>query len=551
MRSDIEIAQEAKPKHILDIAKEAGIDKKYLKLYGDSIAKVSLDIMGTRPAKGKLVLVTAMTPTPSGEGKTTISIGLTQALRKKGKDAIVCIREPSLGPCFGVKGGAAGGGYSQVLPMEDINLHFTGDIHAMSAAHNLLSAMVDNHIHYNKEPRIDPRKVTWRRVVDINDRALRNIVIGLGGSANGVPRESGYDITVASEVMAIMCLASGISDLKERLGRIIVGYTFDDKQVYASDIKAHGSMAALLKDALMPNLVQTLEGGPALVHCGPFANIAHGCSSLTATRLGLQLADIVVTEAGFGSDLGAEKFLDIKCRIGNLKPDAVVIVATMKALRYHGGSEDYSKPDLKAVRKGIDNLKKHIENVSGYGLAAVVVLNHFTDDSEDEIRFVSDEVKKSGAEFATAKVWAKGGEGGIELAEKVIKKIEGDSRFRFLYDEKESIKDKITSIATGIYGASGVEFTAKAKKDMKQIEAIGLDKVPVCIAKTPVSLSDDPKIRGRPEGFTVTIREVQISNGAGFLVALAGDIMKMPGLPRKPAAEGIDVSDDGRITGLF
>jgi formate--tetrahydrofolate ligase len=468
-----------------------------------------------------------------------------------GRNSIICIREPSLGPCFGIKGGAAGGGWSQVLPMEDINLHFTGDIHAMGAAHNLLSAMVDNHLQQRKEPLLDPKQVTWRRVVDMNDRALRNVVIGLGGAMQGVPRESGFDITVASEIMAIVCLATGISDLKQRLSRIIVGYTYDGQPVTAKDIKAHGAMTALLKDTIMPNLVQTIEGGPAFVHGGPFANIAHGCSSLLATKMGLKLGDIVITEAGFGSDLGAEKFMNIKCRMGGLEPDAVVIVATMRALRFHGGQKDYSKPDIQAVQKGVLNLQKHIENMQNYSVPAIVALNRFTNDDPKEVEIVHKACKESGAEIADSFIWAKGGEGGLELAEAVLKKAGEPGSFKHLYDTNDSIFDKINSICTKIYGANSVQFTAQAEKSIAKLVDMGVDKVPVCIAKTPLSLSDDPTRQGRPSGFTITIRDVQISNGAGFAVALAGDIMKMPGLPKYPAAEKIDVDENGKISGLF
>ncbi|MCF7861853.1 formate--tetrahydrofolate ligase [Candidatus Woesearchaeota archaeon] len=552
LKTDIDIAQSVTLKPIREIAEAISLPEKYMKYYGENIAKISLDALRDLPDRdAKLVLVTAMTPTPAGEGKTTTSIGLTQALQKMGKNSIICIREPSLGPCFGIKGGAAGGGWSQVLPMEDINLHFTGDIHAMGAAHNLLSAMVDNHLQQRKEPLLDPKQTTWGRVVDMNDRALRNVVIGLGGAMQGVPRESGFDITVASEIMAIVCLATSISDLKKRLSRIIVGYTYEGEPVTAKDIKAQGAMTALLRDTIMPNLVQTIEGGPAFVHGGPFANIAHGCSSLLATKMGLKLGDIVITEAGFGSDLGAEKFMNIKCRMGGLEPDAVVIVATMRALRFHGGQKNYSEPDVAAVRKGVLNLQKHIENMRNYGVPAIVALNRFTNDDPAEVEIVHAACKESGAEIADSFIWAKGGEGGLELAEAVLKKAQEPGNFKHLYEVDDTIQDKIKAIATKIYGADGVNFTPQAEKSIAKLVEMGVDKVPVCIAKTPLSLSDDPTRQGRPEGFTITVRDVQISNGAGFAVALAGDIMKMPGLPKFPAAEKIDVDENGKISGLF
>ncbi len=556
MKTDLQIAQECTMERIEKIAEKAGIPEEYIECYGKYKAKISDEYYNSIKDKkdGKLILVTAVNPTPAGEGKTTITIGLSQALNKMGKKTMVALREPSLGPCFGVKGGAAGGGYAQVVPMEDINLHFTGDIHAMTTANNLLSAMIDNHIQQGNECNIDPRKIVWKRVLDMNDRALRDIVIGLGGKPNGVPREDGFQITVASEVMAIFCLAESLTDLKDKLGKIIIGYTYDDKPVTAKDIGADGAMTVLLKDAVKPNLVQTLDNQPALIHGGPFANIAHGCNSVKATKLGLKMADYLVTEAGFGADLGAEKFFDIKCRKAGLKPDAVVLVATVRALKYNGGvpKAELNNENVEAVKKGIVNLEKHIENLQKYGVPVVVTLNNFIFDTEAEINVVKEKCEEMGATFAVAKVWEKGGEGGIELAEKVIETIETkESKFHTLYDDDLSIEEKINKVCKEIYGAGSVAFSAKARKTLKQIDEIGLGKFPVCIAKTQYSLSDNPSLLGRPEGFEVTVQELRISAGAGFIVALLGDIMTMPGLPKKPAALNIDIDDKGNIVGLF
>lgn len=556
MKTDLQIAQECTMERIEKIAEKAGIPEEYIECYGKYKAKISDEYYNSIKDKkdGKLILVTAVNPTPAGEGKTTITIGLSQALNKMGKKTMVALREPSLGPCFGVKGGAAGGGYAQVVPMEDINLHFTGDIHAMTTANNLLSAMIDNHIQQGNECNIDPRKIVWKRVLDMNDRALRDIVIGLGGKPNGVPREDGFQITVASEVMAIFCLAESLTDLKDKLGKIIIGYTYDDKPVTAKDIGADGAMTVLLKDAVKPNLVQTLDNQPALIHGGPFANIAHGCNSVKATKLGLKMADYLVTEAGFGADLGAEKFFDIKCRKAGLKPDAVVLVATVRALKYNGGvpKAELNNENVEAVKKGIVNLEKHIENLQKYGVPVVVTLNNFVFDTEAEINVVKEKCEEMGATFAIAKVWEKGGEGGLELAEKVIETIETkESKFHTLYDDDLSIEEKINKVCKEIYGAGSVAFSAKARKTLKQIDEIGLGKFPVCIAKTQYSLSDNPSLLGRPEGFEVTVQELRISAGAGFIVALLGDIMTMPGLPKKPAALNIDIDDKGNIVGLF
>ncbi|MDI6605032.1 MAG: formate--tetrahydrofolate ligase [Thermoanaerobacteraceae bacterium] len=556
-KSDIEIAQEAKVADIREIAQKIGLTEDEIELYGKYKAKVDYNLLKESADKpnGKLILTTAISPTPAGEGKTTTTVGLGDALSKIGKKTMIALREPSLGPVFGVKGGAAGGGYAQVVPMEDINLHFTGDFHAIGAANNLLAAMLDNHIYQGNKLCIDPRKITWRRCVDMNDRQLRFIVDGLGGKANGTPREDGYDITVASEVMAAFCLANDLKDLKERLSRIIVGYTYDDKPVTAGDLNAQGAMTALLKDALKPNLVQTLEHTPAFVHGGPFANIAHGCNSVLATKMALKLADYVVTEAGFGADLGAEKFIDIKCRMAGLKPDAVVIVATVRALKYHGGvpKDKTGEENLEALKKGLPNLLKHIENITKvFGIPAVVAINRFPLDTEAELKLVEDECKKLGANVALSEVWAKGGEGGIELAKEVLRLIdEGKNDFKFSYDVEMSIKDKINAIATKVYGADGVLYTAVADKQVKQLEDLGFGKLPICMAKTQYSFSDDPKLLGRPEGFKITIRNIKVSAGAGFLVALTGEIMTMPGLPKVPAAEKIDVDETGRISGLF
>ncbi len=553
--SDIEIAQSVTPEKVIDVASSIGISEDELELYGKYKAKVSPSVMKRLADKpdGKLILVTAITPTPAGEGKTTTTVGLTDGLRKIGKNAMAALREPSLGPSFGLKGGAAGGGYAQVIPMEDINLHFTGDLHAITTAHNLCAAMLDNHIQQGNELNIDPRRVVFRRVMDLNERALRNIVIGLGGKAHGVPRESGFDITVASEVMAILCLASDLMDLKARLGKIVLAYTYDGKPVTASDIGAAGSMAVLLKDAIKPNLVQTLEGSPVFIHGGPFANIAHGCNSIQATRLGLKCADYLVTEAGFGADLGAEKFLDIKCRVAGLKPDAVVVVATVRALKMHGGRKktELNTEDLSALEAGIPNLIKHIENIQKYGLPVVVAINRFPNDTENELALVAKKCEELGASFALSEVWSKGGEGGKELARKVVEACGKSSSFRFIYDSAMSPKEKMNAIAREIYGADGVDFTAQAEKDLAQIHELGKDDLLVCMAKTQYSLSDDPAKIGRPSGFRITVREVRLSAGAGFLVAVTGEIMTMPGLPKKPAALNIDVDSDGKITGLF
>ena len=555
MMSDIEIAQATRLEHIAKIAEKLGIREEELEYYGKYKAKVSPEVWERVKGKanGKLILTTAITPTPAGEGKTTTTIGLGQALQKMGKKAVIAIREPSLGPVFGVKGGAAGGGYSQVLPMEDINLHFTGDIHAVSSAHNLLAAMADNHLHHGNPLGLDPRQIAIRRAMDMNERALRSIVIGLGGKPNGVPRESGFDISVASEVMAILCLSSDLKELKGRLSKIIVGYTYDGKPVTAGDLKAQGAMTALLKDAIKPNLVQTVEGLPAFVHGGPFANIAHGCNSVVATKLGLKLADYFVTEAGFGAELGAEKFMDIKCRLADLRPDVVVIVATIRALKMHGGvpKSALANENLKALESGFANLKKHIENVRAFGVPAVVALNRFPTDTERELKLVRDMCESLGVSMALSEVWAKGGSGGIELANEVLKAAEKPSSFKFLYDPHESPKDKIEKIAKTLYGAGEVRYTPEAEADLKRVHELGYDDLLVCMAKTQHSLSDDPALFGYPEGFTMTVREVRISAGAGFIVPITGKIMTMPGLPRVPAAEGVDVDEFGRITGLF
>ncbi len=554
-KSDIEIAQETEMLHISEIAKIAGVDPKYLEQYGNYKAKVDYNILNeTEKREGKLVLVTAINPTPAGEGKTTTTVGLADGMKKLGKNVLVALREPSLGPVFGVKGGAAGGGYAQVVPMEDINLHFTGDFHAIGAANNLLAAMLDNHIYQGNKLGIDPRRITWRRCVDMNDRQLRFVVDGLGGRVNGTPREDGYDITVASEIMAVLCLASDITDLKERLGRLVVGYTYDEKPVTAADLNAQGAMAALLKDALKPNLVQTLEHTPAFVHGGPFANIAHGCNSVTATKIAMRLSDYTITEAGFGADLGAEKFLDIKCRMAGLKPSAVVIVATVRALKYNGGvaKADLGQENLEALEKGLPNLLKHVSNITNvYKLPCVVAINRFPLDTEAELKLVEDKCKELGVNVALSEVWAKGGEGGIALAEEVIRLCEQPNDFQFSYDLDMSIKEKINAIVTKIYGGDGVVFTANAEKQIKQLTELGYDKMPICMAKTQYSLTDDPTKLGAPTGFTVTVRNVKVSAGAGFLVALTGEIMTMPGLPKVPAAERIDVDATGKISGLF
>lgn len=555
MLSDIEIAQKAEMKPITEIGKSIGIPAKELENYGHYKAKVSLKFTRELEEKpnGKLILVTAISPTPAGEGKTTTTVGLGQALSQLGKKTMICLREPSLGPCMGIKGGAAGGGYSQVVPMEDINLHFTGDLHAITAAHNLLAAMVDNHIQQGNVLGLDPRRVVWNRVMDMNDRVLRHIVVGLGGHPNGVPRESGFDITVASEVMAILCLARSISDMKERFAKIIVGYTYDNAPVTAGDIHAEGAMAALMKDALKPNLVQTLEHVPAFIHGGPFANIAHGCNSVLATKTALHLADYVITEAGFGADLGAEKFLDIKCRFAGLKPDAAVLVATIRALKMNGGKakNELTESDPEAVKRGLPNLLRHISNLKKFGLPIVVALNMFPSDTAEEKKVIEDACQEVGVAVAESNVFTEGGKGGLELGEKVLSAIEQGSHYHTLYDLEGSLKDKIETIAKEIYGAADVAYDPAAAKELKHIEEMGFAHVPVCIAKTPASFSDDPTKLGAPEGFTLHVREARIAAGAGFVVILTGKVMTMPGLPRRPAAEKIDVDEEGNITGLF
>ena len=555
-KSDIEIAQECQMKHISEIARKAHVDEKYIEQYGNYKAKIDLSLLKESSRKdGKLILVTAITPTPAGEGKTTTTIGLADGLSRIGKDVAVALREPSLGPVFGVKGGAAGGGYAQVVPMEDINLHFTGDFHAIGAANNLLAAMLDNHIQQGNSLGIDTRKITWKRCVDMNDRQLRSVVDGLGGKANGVPREDGFDITVASEIMAILCLASSITDLKERLSRIIVGYTYDDKPVTCGELKAAGAMTALLKDALKPNLVQTLEGTPAFVHGGPFANIAHGCNSVMATRMALKMGDYAITEAGFGADLGAEKFLDIKCRMAGLVPSAVVVVATVRALKMHGGlpKTDLSAEDLAALERGIPNLLRHVSNIKNvYGLPCVVAVNRFPTDTDNEIDFIIEKCKTLGVNTVLSTVWAEGGRGGEALAREVVRLCEEETgNFTYSYELDGSIEEKIEAIVKKVYGGNGVAFLPAAKKQIASLTALGYANCPVCIAKTQYSFSDDPTKLGAPEGFTVTVRNLKVSAGAGFVVALTGDIMTMPGLPRVPSAEKIDVDEDGRISGLF
>lgn len=553
--TDIEIAQGAKMLPITEIARSAGIDEKYIEQYGKYKAKIDLSLLKeNKNADGKLILVTAITPTPAGEGKTTTTIGLGDGLKKIGKNVVIALREPSLGPVFGVKGGAAGGGYAQVVPMEDINLHFTGDFHAIGAANNLLAAMLDNHIYQGNKLNIDPRRITWKRCVDMNDRQLRFITDGLGGRINGVPREDGYDITVASEIMAVLCLSNSITDLKERLSRIIVGYTYSEEPVTAGQLGAAGAMTALLKDALKPNLVQTLEGTPAFVHGGPFANIAHGCNSVTATKMAMKLGDYAVTEAGFGADLGAEKFLDIKCRYANLKPSAVVIVATVRALKMHGGvaKTELAAENLDALKKGIPNLLRHVSNIKNvYKLPSVVAVNRFPTDTDAEIELIINECKALGVNVVLSDVWAKGGDGGTELAKEVVRLCEKENNFTFSYDTDISIEEKIEAIVKKIYGGDGVAFLPKAKKQIQQLTALGFDKIPVCMAKTQYSFSDDATKLGAPDGFTVTVKNVKVSAGAGFIVALTGDIMTMPGLPKVPAAEKIDVDENGVISGLF
>ena len=555
MKTDIEIAQSSTMQHIRDIAKVANVEEKYLEQYGNYKAKVDYNLLKEHTGPdGKLILVTAITPTPAGEGKTTTTVGLADGLRKIGKRSVVALREPSLGPVFGLKGGAAGGGYAQVVPMEDINLHFTGDFHAIGAANNLLAAMLDNHIQQGNALGIDVKKITWKRCVDMNDRQLRNIVDGLGGRMQGVPREDGFDITVASEVMAVLCLASSITDLKERLSRMVVAYTYDDKPVTAGDLKAAGAMTALLKDALKPNLVQTLEGTPAFIHGGPFANIAHGCNSIMATRIALKLGDYVVTEAGFGADLGAEKFLDIKCRMAGLKPSAVVVVATVRALKHHGGvaKADLGTENLEALERGLPNLLRHVENITTvFGLPCVVAINRFPLDTEAELALIEEKCKALGVNVALSEVWGKGGEGGKALAEEVVRLCEQPNDFHQAYELDTSIEDKLRAIVTKVYHGKDVALTPNAKKQAKQLTEQGFGQYPICMAKTQYSFSDDPKLLGAPENFTVTVRNIKVSAGAGFLVALTGDILTSPGLPKVPAAEKIDVDEHGKISGLF
>lgn len=554
VKSDIEIAQSSEMLPIFEVAKRAGIPENLLEPYGRYKAKLDARALADKPLRGKLVLVTAINPTPAGEGKTTTSVGLADALTSLGQSAMLALREPSLGPVFGVKGGAAGGGYAQVVPMEDINLHFTGDFHAIGAANNLCAAMLDNHIKQGNSLNIDPRRVVWKRCIDMNDRQLRNVVDGLGGIADGMPRQDGFDITVASEVMAVFCLASGIKDLKERLGRMVIAYTYDRKPVTVSDIHAEGAMTALLKDAIQPNLVQTLEHTPALVHGGPFANIAHGCNTVEATKTALRLADYVVTEAGFGADLGAEKFLDIKCRATGLAPSAVVLVATVRALKYNGGvaKADLNQQNVEALKEGIPNLLRHVDNIQTvYGLPVVVAINAFPTDTAEELALVEEECKKRGVNVVLSEVWAKGGKGGQALAEEVMRLCQTESKLTFAYDVKESLKQKITDIATKIYHADGVEFAPSAAKQLQQLEELGFGELPICMAKTQYSFTDDQTKLGAPENFKITVREVRVSAGAGFVVCLTGSIMTMPGLPKVPAAEHIDVLDDGRIVGLF
>ena len=556
IKTDIQIAQENEMAHISQIAEKAGLAEEYVELYGNYKAKIDYRMLQDRKDRkdGKVILVTAISPTPAGEGKTTTTVGLADAMKRIDKDVIVALREPSLGPVFGIKGGAAGGGYAQVVPMEDINLHFTGDMHAIGAANNLLAAMLDNHIQQGNELGIDPRRITWKRCVDMNDRQLRFITDGLGGRINGTPREDGFDITVASEIMAILCLSRNIEDLKERVSRIVVGYTYDEKPVTAGQLKAQGAMAALLKDALKPNLVQTLEKTPALIHGGPFANIAHGCNSVMATRMAMKMADYVVTEAGFGADLGAEKFLDIKCRMADIRPSAVVVVATVRALKHHGGvsKADLGTENLSALEKGLPNLLQHVENITkGFGLPAVVAINRFPTDTEAELKLVEDKCGQLGVNVALSEVWGKGGEGGIALAEEVVRLCEEPNDFHFTYELDCSIREKLQAIAQKIYHADDVKFLPAAEKEMKQLEDLGFGNLPICVAKTQYSFSDDQSLLGAPRGFDLTVRNLKVSAGAGFIVALTGNIMTMPGLPKKPAAENIDVDASGKITGLF
>lgn len=556
MKTDIEIAQSSKMIPILEVGKTLGLTENDLDLYGKYKAKISLDVLANRKDKddGKLILVTAINPTPAGEGKSTVTIGLGQALCSLGQNAVIALREPSLGPVFGVKGGAAGGGYAQVVPMEDINLHFTGDMHAITTTNNLLSAAIDNHIHQGNELRIDSRRIIFKRVLDMNDRALRDIVVGMGGKPNGFLREDGFTITVASEIMAILCLSNNLMDLKERFGKILVAYDLDGNPIYCKDLKVQGAMAMLMKDAIKPNLVQTLDNTPAIIHGGPFANIAHGCNSILATKMALKLGDYAITEAGFGADLGAEKFFDIKCRYGGLKPNCVVIVATIRALKHHGGvkKDELNIPNVEALSRGVVNLEKQIENIQKFNVPVVVAINKFISDSDEEVKFIEEFCKAKGVEVSLTEVWEKGAEGGKDLANKVISTIENkESKFQVLYNEELGIKEKIKVIAREIYGADDVEFTASAKKQISEIEKLGLHKVPICVAKTQNSLSDNPALLGRPTGFNISVKEVKLSNGAGFIVALTGTIMTMPGLPKVPAANKIDIHEDGTIEGLF
>ncbi|MDU6428774.1 MAG: formate--tetrahydrofolate ligase [Clostridium perfringens] len=556
MKNDIEIAQSAKMDPIINIAKKIGLGEDDIELYGKYKCKISLDAIKKleNNKEGKLVLVTAINPTPAGEGKSTVTVGLGQALNKIGKNTVIALREPSLGPVFGIKGGAAGGGYAQVVPMEDINLHFTGDMHAITSANNLLCAAIDNHIHQGNLLRIDSRRIVFKRVMDMNDRALRNIVVGMGGKINGFLREDGFMITVASEIMAILCMASDLEDLKERMGNILIAYNLDGEPVYAKELEVEGAMALLMKDAIKPNLVQTLENTPAIIHGGPFANIAHGCNSIIATKTALKMSDITITEAGFGADLGAEKFLDIKCRYGNLNPDCVVLVATIRALKHHGGvkKDELNISNIDALNKGMKNLEKQIENIKAYGVPVVVAINKFITDSDEEIKAIEDFCKNVGVEVSLTEVWEKGGEGGIDLANKVIKTMESEpSNFKMIYDSEESIKDKILKIVQTIYGGKGVNYTPQALKQIAEIEKFNLDKLPICMAKTQYSLSDNPSLLGRPENFDITVKEVRVSNGAGFIVVLTGDVMTMPGLPKVPAANRMDIKDNGEIVGLF
>lgn len=556
MKNDIEIAQSAKMDPIINIAKKIGLGEDDIELYGKYKCKISLDAIKKleNNKDGKLVLVTAINPTPAGEGKSTVTVGLGQALNKIGKNTVIALREPSLGPVFGIKGGAAGGGYAQVVPMEDINLHFTGDMHAITSANNLLCAAIDNHIHQGNLLRIDSRRIVFKRVMDMNDRALRNIVVGMGGKINGFLREDGFMITVASEIMAILCMASDLEDLKERMGNILIAYNLDGEPVYAKELEVEGAMALLMKDAIKPNLVQTLENTPAIIHGGPFANIAHGCNSIIATKTALKMSDITITEAGFGADLGAEKFLDIKCRYGNLNPDCVVLVATIRALKHHGGvkKDELNISNIDALNKGMKNLEKQIENIKAYGVPVVVAINKFITDSDEEVKAIEDFCKNVGVEVSLTEVWEKGGEGGIDLANKVIKTMESEpSNFKMIYDSEESIKDKTLKIVQTIYGGKGVNYTPQALKQIAEIEKFNLDKLPICMAKTQYSLSDNPSLLGRPENFDITVKEVRVSNGAGFIVVLTGDVMTMPGLPKVPAANRMDIKDNGEIVGLF